>query len=138
MQSGSVGCLPPRLAHLPCLPHFSPDTPALLIPACLPACVPVQFPGLISGCTIDWYLPWPEEALTAVSSKLLDSFPMECTAETRAALKHMMASVHVQVTAACQVGGIPWLGSPGYCLVQYLMHMCAERSATRAACQPRA
>lgn len=40
-----------------------------------------QFPGLINGCTIDWYLPWPEEALTAVSSKFLDSFAIECTPE---------------------------------------------------------
>ncbi|KAI3432720.1 hypothetical protein D9Q98_004263 [Chlorella vulgaris] len=61
-----------------------------------------QFPGLIAGCTIDWYLPWPEEALTAVSSHLLDSFPMDCSQEVKGALKHMMASVHVQVTAACQ------------------------------------
>ena len=40
-----------------------------------------QFPGLINGCTIDWYLPWPEEALTAVSSKFLDSFAIECAPE---------------------------------------------------------
>jgi dynein heavy chain len=24
-----------------------------------------QFPGLVSGATIDWFLPWPEEALTS-------------------------------------------------------------------------
>lgn len=24
-----------------------------------------HFPGLINGCTIDWFLPWPEEALTS-------------------------------------------------------------------------
>lgn len=24
-----------------------------------------QFPGLINGTTIDWFLPWPEEALTS-------------------------------------------------------------------------
>jgi hypothetical protein len=27
-----------------------------------------QFPGLINGCTIDWFLPWPEEALTSGES----------------------------------------------------------------------
>ena len=66
---------------------------------------PRQFPGLINGCTIDWYLPWPEEALTAVSSKFLDSFTIECTPGVKTALQHMMASVHMQVTEACQVGG---------------------------------
>eukprot|EP00887_Chlorella_sp_A99_P001633 scaffold8.g1633.t1 len=60
-----------------------------------------QFPGLINGCTIDWFLPWPEEALTAVSSKLLGSFALECTPEVKAALQRMMASVHMQVTEAC-------------------------------------
>ena len=43
----------------------------------------LQFPGLINGCTIDWYLPWPEEALTAVASKFLDAAPLECTPEVR-------------------------------------------------------
>lgn len=28
----------------------------------------MQFPGLINGCTIDWFLPWPEEALTSGES----------------------------------------------------------------------
>ena len=44
-----------------------------------------QFPGLINGCTIDWFLAWPEEALTAVSSKAIDKFPMACPAPVRAA-----------------------------------------------------
>lgn len=30
-----------------------------------------QFPGLINGCTIDWFLPWPEEALTSGEHLLL-------------------------------------------------------------------
>ena len=44
-----------------------------------------QFPGLINGCTVDWFLAWPEEALTAVSSKAIDEFPMACPAPVRAA-----------------------------------------------------
>ncbi len=42
-----------------------------------------QFPGLINGCTIDWFLAWPEEALTAVSSKAIDDLPMACPAPAR-------------------------------------------------------
>ena len=45
-----------------------------------------QFPGLINGCTIDWFLAWPEEALTAVSSKSIDNFPMACPLPVRTSL----------------------------------------------------
>lgn len=31
-----------------------------------------KFPGLISGCTIDWFLPWTRQALEDVARKLLD------------------------------------------------------------------
>ena len=40
-----------------------------------------QFPGLINGTTIDWFLPWPEEALISVAEKFLDDFPMVCSPE---------------------------------------------------------
>lgn len=61
-----------------------------------------QFPGLINGCTIDWFLPWPEEALTSVSSKFIDAFPMACPDAAKEPLKLMMGHVHVFVTQACQ------------------------------------
>jgi dynein heavy chain len=48
-----------------------------------------QFPGLINGCTIDWFMPWPEEALTSVSGKFIDEFDMACNSSTKAALKQM-------------------------------------------------
>ena len=37
-----------------------------------------QFPGLINGTTIDWFLPWPEQALVSVAAKFLDNFQMAC------------------------------------------------------------
>ena len=37
-----------------------------------------QFPGLINGCTIDWFLPWPQQALISVASKFVDSLSMAC------------------------------------------------------------
>jgi len=33
-----------------------------------------KFPSLFSQCSIDWFLPWPEDALIAVSSKFLGGF----------------------------------------------------------------
>jgi dynein heavy chain len=32
-----------------------------------------QFPALVNCCTIDWYAPWPQEALTSVATSLLAS-----------------------------------------------------------------
>ncbi|CAL8466541.1 g6077 [Coccomyxa elongata] len=61
-----------------------------------------QFPGLISGCTIDWFLPWPEEALTEVAGKYINDFPMACSDSVKASLKSLMGSVHVGVSTACQ------------------------------------
>lgn len=34
-------------------------------------------------CTIDWFLPWPEEALTEVAGKYIDDFPMACPDSVR-------------------------------------------------------
>lgn len=60
-----------------------------------------EFPGLINGVTIDWFLPWPEDALTTVSSASIDVFDMACPEEVKNSLKLMMGHVHVFVTAAC-------------------------------------
>jgi len=38
-----------------------------------------QFPSLFSQCNIDWFLPWPEEALISVSEKFLKTFKIENT-----------------------------------------------------------
>lgn len=62
----------------------------------------MQFPGLINGCTIDWFMPWPEDALVAVSSRFIGDFEMFCSDDTKRHLQGMMAHVHVFVTSACR------------------------------------
>jgi dynein heavy chain len=62
-----------------------------------------KFPSLFSSCTIDWFLPWPEEALVAVSSKFLDDFPMDCTPTVKKELMKHMGKVHDLVTEVCEM-----------------------------------
>jgi dynein heavy chain len=61
-----------------------------------------NFPGLINGCTIDWFLPWPQEALIAVSTKFIGDFAMACSDEDKFKLQEHMGHVHVAVTKACR------------------------------------
>ena len=61
-----------------------------------------DFPGLINGCTIDWFLPWPQEALIAVSTKFIGDFKMACDDDVKGKLQLHMGGVHVAVTKACR------------------------------------
>ena len=60
-----------------------------------------KFPGLISGCTIDWFLEWPEEALVAVSRGFLSEFPLDTDAATKEAVIAHMGFVHTSVNTVC-------------------------------------
>ena len=63
-----------------------------------------RFPGLISGCTIDWFLRWPEAALVDVSFKFLTEdkgFKVEADARVEKQLVRHIATVHNLVTEAC-------------------------------------
>ncbi|XP_056290683.1 dynein axonemal heavy chain 8-like [Pseudoliparis swirei] len=62
----------------------------------------LKFPGLISGCTMDWFTPWPNEALVAVSNYFLSEFPMVCTAEVKASVVTIMGTYHDKVSDACE------------------------------------
>jgi len=60
-----------------------------------------KFPGLVSAPTIDWFLPWPEEALVTVSYGLISDFHIECTKEVKQNVMTHMGNVHRMVCDVC-------------------------------------
>ncbi|XP_076601065.1 dynein axonemal heavy chain 8-like [Chaetodon auriga] len=62
----------------------------------------LKFPGLISGCTMDWFTPWPNEALVAVSNYFLSEFPVVCSADVKASVVSTMGIYHDQVSTICE------------------------------------
>ena len=60
-----------------------------------------KFPGLISGTTIDWFLPWPEEALISVSRGFLSDYAIECEDHVKDQLITHMGMVHNLVVETC-------------------------------------
>ncbi|KAG9402276.1 hypothetical protein AC1031_006904 [Aphanomyces cochlioides] len=60
-----------------------------------------QFPALVSGCTIDWYLSWPQEALIAVSKGFMEDFPLECSPQVKDQLVVHMGMIHGTVVDVC-------------------------------------
>ena len=61
----------------------------------------LKFPGLISGCMIDWFQKWPMDALVAVSTYLLKDTEITCTPEVKDELIKIMAFVHDSVSETC-------------------------------------
>lgn len=62
-----------------------------------------KFPSLFSSCTIDWFLPWPEDALVSVSNKFLKEFEIDCTKEVKVEIERHMGKVHDLVTEVCDI-----------------------------------
>eukprot|EP00327_Prymnesium_parvum_P015479 CAMPEP_0113272674 /NCGR_PEP_ID=MMETSP0008_2-20120614/23450_1 /TAXON_ID=97485 /ORGANISM="Prymnesium parvum" /LENGTH=4484 /DNA_ID=CAMNT_0000122153 /DNA_START=48 /DNA_END=13502 /DNA_ORIENTATION=+ /assembly_acc=CAM_ASM_000153 len=61
-----------------------------------------QFPGLVNGCTIDWFLPWPEQALSDVATAYIGKFKeLKGDAEVRSRLIKHMAYVHSRMAPMC-------------------------------------
>ncbi|RHY51106.1 hypothetical protein DYB38_003376 [Aphanomyces astaci] len=60
-----------------------------------------KFPALVSGCTLDWYLSWPQDALVAVSKGFMDDFPLECAPQVKDQLVVHMGLIHDTVVDVC-------------------------------------
>lgn len=52
-----------------------------------------RFPALVSGCTIDWFQPWPKDALVSVASHFLADFQIECVDEVKHELIHALGTI---------------------------------------------
>jgi dynein heavy chain len=54
-----------------------------------------NFPGLVSSTSIDWFFPWPEEALTSVANFFMETVELD-PAFRPAIIKHIVL-VHTSV-----------------------------------------
>lgn len=52
-----------------------------------------RFPALVSGCTIDWFQPWPKDALVSVARHFLADFQIECVDEVKTELIHALGTI---------------------------------------------
>jgi len=63
-----------------------------------------KFPALFNECTIDWFLPWPEEALVSVANRFITEFKeLDTTNEVKEALQKHMGQVHLMVNSVCEL-----------------------------------
>ncbi|CAM39085.2 putative dynein heavy chain [Leishmania braziliensis MHOM/BR/75/M2904] len=54
-----------------------------------------KFPALISSCIINWFFPWPRQALLDVSSRTIENFEMATEDKHKKALVELMAEIHL-------------------------------------------
>ncbi|KAI9206840.1 dynein heavy chain and region D6 of dynein motor-domain-containing protein [Polychytrium aggregatum] len=61
----------------------------------------LKFPGLVSGCTMDWFTRWPNEALRAVAEKFTGEMDIVGSDQIKKEIVYHIAHVHDVVTEAC-------------------------------------
>jgi dynein heavy chain len=59
-----------------------------------------QFPSLINCCTIDWFTPWPADALASVAVRMLGDEELG-TKEEQQAICDMCVDIHSTVSVFC-------------------------------------
>eukprot|EP00928_Gymnodinium_smaydae_P021973 TRINITY_DN18608_c0_g3_i2.p1 TRINITY_DN18608_c0_g3~~TRINITY_DN18608_c0_g3_i2.p1 ORF type:complete len:2564 (-),score=332.72 TRINITY_DN18608_c0_g3_i2:161-7795(-) len=62
-----------------------------------------MFPAVFNAVNINWFLPWPEEALIAVSASYLGKFHIDTPPDDRTRLYAIMGSLHRGVRDVCSM-----------------------------------
>ncbi|XP_067209496.1 dynein axonemal heavy chain 8 [Linepithema humile] len=61
----------------------------------------LKFPGLISGCTMNWFSRWPRDALYAVGEHFLGKYKVICGPEVKQQLIQVVGDIQDNVNDTC-------------------------------------